>query len=47
MAIQKHIINLADVPLDKINAPEGSPFGGARRRAGAHRGAQKKGYSFF
>lgn len=47
MAIQKHIINLADVPLDKINAPEGSPFGGGRRRAGAHLGAQKLGYSFF
>ena len=47
MATQKHIINLADVPLDKINAPEGSPFGGARRRPGAHIGAQKLGYSFF
>lgn len=47
MATQKHIINLAEVPLDKINAPEGSPFGGARRRAGAHIGAQKLGYSFF
>jgi uncharacterized cupin superfamily protein len=47
MAAQKHIINLADVPLDKIKAPEGSPFGGARRRAGAHIGAQKLGYSFF
>ncbi len=47
MATQKHIINLVDVPLDKINAPEGSPFGGARRRAGAHIGAQKLGYSFF
>ena len=47
MATQKHIINLADVPLDKINAPEGSPFGGARRRVGAHIGAQKLGYSFF
>ena len=47
MATQKHIINLVDVPLDNINAPEGSPFGGARRRAGAHIGAQKLGYSFF
>jgi uncharacterized cupin superfamily protein len=47
MATQKHIINLVDVPLDKINAREGSPFGGARRRAGAHIGAQKLGYSFF
>jgi uncharacterized cupin superfamily protein len=47
VATQKHIINLAEVPLDKINGPEGSPFGGARRRAGAHIGAQKLGYSFF
>jgi len=47
MATQKRIINLTEVPLDKINAPEGSPFGGARRRAGAHIGAQKLGYSFF
>lgn len=47
MATQEHIINLADVPLDKVNAPEGSLFGGARRRAGAHIGAQKLGYSFF
>src|SRR5581483_9715415 len=43
----KHIVDLAQVPLDKINAPEGSPFGGARRRVGAHIGAQKLGYSFF
>ena len=41
MATQKHIIDLADVPLDKIKAPEGSPF------AGAHIGAQRLGYSFF
>ena len=47
MATHKHIVNLADVPLDKINAPEGSPFGGGRRRAGTHIGAQKLGYSFF
>lgn len=47
MATHKHIINLDDVPLDKINAPEGSPFGGARRRAGGRSGAQKLGYSFF
>jgi uncharacterized cupin superfamily protein len=47
MTTHKHIMDLAEVPLDKINAPEGSPFGGARRRAGAHIGAQKLGYSFF
>ena len=47
MATHKHIVNLAEVPLDKINAPEGSPFGGGRRRAGTHIGAQKLGYSFF
>ena len=47
MANHKHVINLADVPLDQVNAPEGSVFGGARRRAGAHIGAQKLGYSFF
>ena len=47
MAKHKHVINLSEVALDKINAPEGSPFGGLRQRAGAHIGAQKLGYSFF
>jgi uncharacterized cupin superfamily protein len=47
MAKHKHIINLSEVPLDKVNAPEGSAFGGTRRRVGAHIGAQKLGYSFF
>ena len=47
MAKHKHVINLSEVPLDKVNAPEGSAFGGTRRRAGAHIGAQKLGYSFF
>ena len=47
MAKHKHIINLSEVPLEKINAPDGSVFGGTRRRVGAHTGAQKLGYSFF
>jgi uncharacterized cupin superfamily protein len=42
-----HIIHLADVPVDKIKAPENSRFGGERRRVGAHIGAEKLGYSFF
>jgi len=47
MTNHKHIIRLADVPVDKINAPDNSPFGGERRRVGAHIGAAKLGYSFF
>src|SRR3990170_6828580 len=47
MAKHKHVIHLSGVPVDKINAPEGSVFGGKRRRVGAHVGAQKLGYSFF
>ena len=27
MAKHKHVINLSEVAVDKINAPEGSPFG--------------------
>lgn len=47
MANHKHVINLRDVELEKINTPEGSSFGGERRRVGAQIGAQKLGYSFF
>lgn len=47
MAKHEHIINLSAVPLDRINAPESSAFGGTRRRVGAHIGARKLGYSFF
>jgi len=47
MARHKHSINLSEVPVDKINAPEGSPFGGRRQRVGMHLGAEKLGYSFF
>jgi uncharacterized cupin superfamily protein len=43
----KHVIDLATVGAEKINPPEGSPFGGVRQRVGAHIGAQKLGYSFF
>jgi uncharacterized cupin superfamily protein len=47
MAKHKHVINLSEVAVDKINAPEGSPFGGLRQHVGAYVGAQKLGYSFF
>jgi uncharacterized cupin superfamily protein len=47
MAKHPHIIQLAEVPVDKINAPAGSFFGGQRQRVGAHIGARKLGYSFF
>ena len=43
----KHVINMADLAAEKINAPEGSAFGGVRQRVGAQIGAQKLGYSFF
>jgi uncharacterized cupin superfamily protein len=43
----KHMINLAELAAEKINAPEGSAFGGSRQRVGAQIGAQKLGYSFF
>ena len=43
----KHVIQLSEVPVEKINAPEGSPFGGLRQRVGAQLGARKLGYSFF
>src|SRR5215510_8505740 len=47
MVKHQHVINLAEVAVDKISAPEGSSFGGLRQRVGAHIGAQKLGYSFF
>ena len=47
MVKHKHVIHLTEVPMEKINAPEGSVFGGTRQRVGAHIGAQKLGYSFF
>ena len=42
-----HVVHLSDIPMEKINAPEGSAFGGQRQRVGAQLGAQKLGYSFF
>ncbi|MEX0801903.1 MAG: cupin domain-containing protein [Candidatus Binatia bacterium] len=47
MAKHNHVVNLSEVPIDKINAPEDSLFGGLRQRVGAVIGAQKLGYSFF
>ena len=47
MEKHKHIALLSEVPVEKINAPEGSPFGGLRQRVGAQIGAHKLGYSFF
>jgi uncharacterized cupin superfamily protein len=47
MAKHEHAIELSDVPVDQINAPAGSAFGGLRQRVGAKIGAQKLGYSFF
>lgn len=44
---QRNAVQLSEIPLEKINAPEGSAFGGDRRRVGAHIGARKLGYSFF
>ncbi|HVO95413.1 MAG TPA: cupin domain-containing protein [Terriglobales bacterium] len=43
----ENVINLVDVAMEKINAPEGSSFGGLRQRVGAQIGAKKLGYSFF
>ena len=36
MVKYKHVINLSEMAVDKINAPEGSPFEGLRQRVGAH-----------
>jgi uncharacterized cupin superfamily protein len=47
MGNRNQVINLSEVPVVKINAPEGSAFGGSRQRVGAAIGAQKLGYSFF
>ena len=47
MASHPHIINLSELAWDKINGPEGSLFGGQRKRVGMKIGARKLGYSFF
>jgi len=47
MARHPHVINLVELEWDKITGPEGSFFGGRRKRVGAKIGAQKLGYSFY
>ena len=47
MTKHENVIQLSEVPVEKINAPEGSAFGGQRQRVGAHIGARRLGYSFF
>ena len=47
MVKHDHVIHLSEVPVDKINAPQGSSFGGLRQRVGTHIGARRLGYSFF
>jgi uncharacterized cupin superfamily protein len=47
MAKHEHVIQLSEVPVDTIHAPEDSAFGGRRQRVGMHIGAQRLGYSFF
>ena len=47
MAKHKRVLHLSEVPVDDIQAPQGSIFGGARQRVGAHLGADKLGYSFY
>ena len=47
MVKHDHVIHLSEVSVDKINAPQGSSFGGLRQRVGMHIGARRLGYSFF
>jgi len=47
MAKHKNVVHLSQVPVEKIQAPDGSPFGGMRQRVGIMIGANKLGYSFF
>jgi uncharacterized cupin superfamily protein len=47
MVKDKYVVHLSEVPIDEINAPHGSMFGGRRQRVGAHLGADKLGYSFY
>jgi uncharacterized cupin superfamily protein len=47
MAKHKHVAHLSEIPVEKINAPESSAFGGLRQRVAAHLGAEKLGYSLF
>jgi uncharacterized cupin superfamily protein len=47
MARHPHIVNLAELPWDRSNGPDGSRFGAQRKRVGMIIGARKLGYSFF
>jgi uncharacterized cupin superfamily protein len=47
MAKHKNIAHISDVPIEQMKTPDGSPFGGERRRVGTAIGAKKLGYSFF
>ena len=47
MVSHANIINLSEMPWDKISGPAGSRFAGGRKRVGMKTGAQKLGYSFF
>jgi uncharacterized cupin superfamily protein len=47
MANHKNIAHLSDVPIEQMKTPDGSTFGGQRRRVGTAIGAKKLGYSFF
>ena len=47
MAKHKNVIHLSEVPSETMKVPEGSAFGGKRKRVGLAIGAKKLGYSFF
>jgi len=47
MSKHKNMINLSEVPVERMKTPDGSAFGGERQRVGSAIGAKKLGYSFF
>ena len=47
MAENKNCVHLSQVTPERIQAPDGSCFGGKRQRVGTILGARKLGYSFF
>ena len=47
MAEHKNVVHLSQVTVEKIQAPDGSRFGGMRQRVGTMIGAEKLGYSVF
>jgi hypothetical protein len=51
MAKHPHIINLSELAWEKINGPQGSSFGGERKRVGMEIGARNShcsvGFSYF